>query len=279
MKRKIIVTIILIIACYLFLHINNKWLQTTFYTVKSERIPQAFDGLTIVQLSDLHDATFGEQQLTLVNKVKKLNPDLIFITGDLIDSNRYDLENSLQLVKQLVTMTDVYYVTGNHEVAVNEVEKIKHELTMLGVHVLTNETNRLTRNGEEIVIAGIDDPLMKNQLSPDIVVDEMLDQALTKAPRGEYTILLSHRPEVFDVYIDKQLDLVFTGHAHGGQLRLPGFGGLIAPGQGWFPSYTSGKHQRGITEMIVNRGLGNSIFPYRIFNRPEIVVVTLRHPQ
>ncbi|MFK4998595.1 metallophosphoesterase [Bacillus sp. N9] len=276
MKRIIIITLILIIACYLFLHINNKWLQTTFYTIESKRIPQSFDGLTIVQLSDLHDATFGKQQWALINKVKKLNPDLIFLQ-DLIDSNRYDLENSLQLIKQLVTMTDVYYVTGNHEVAVNEVEQIKHELTKLGVHVMTNEAKRLTRNGEEIVLAGIDDPLMKNQFAPHIVVDEMIDQALTGAPRGEYTILLSHRPEVFDVYIDQQLDLVFTGHAHGGQLRLPGFGGLIAPGQGWFPSYTSGKHQRGITEMIINRGLGNSIFPYRIFNRPEIVVATLRH--
>ncbi|MBS4205324.1 metallophosphoesterase [Lederbergia citrea] len=276
MKRKILKLILFIAVIYIFLFLNNNWLQTTTYEIKSDRIPKAFDGLTIVQLSDLHDATFGEKQSRLVEKVKKLKPDLVFVTGDLIDSNRYDLDNSLDLVEQLVTFTSVYYVTGNHEVAVNQVSEITEALKSLGVHVLANETELLKQDGETIAIAGIEDPLMRAIEDPIVVVGESLDAAMSKIPEQTYTLLLSHRPEVFNVYVENEVDVVFTGHAHGGQVRIPGIGGLIAPGQGWFPSYTAGDHKRGITNMIVNRGLGNSLVPYRIFNRPEIVVVTLK---
>lgn len=275
-KRKFISIILLFCFVSLFLYSNNHWLETTSYEINSERVPKPFDGLTIVQLSDLHDATFGDRQNRLVEKVKKLHPDVIFITGDIIDSNRYDLENSLDLVKQLVTFSDVYYVTGNHEVAVNRVGEINEALHALGVHVFTNEAKTFTRDGEQLVIAGIEDPLMNGLDYPEKAVGASLEEAFAGVRGHPYSILLSHRPEVFDVYVENEIDLAFTGHAHGGQIRIPLIGGLIAPGQGWFPKYTAGKHERGISTMIVNRGLGNSMIPFRIFNRPEIVVVKLQ---
>lgn len=276
MKNKLFRLVLFIAIIWVFLYANNHWLQVSSYEVTSERIPEAFDGLVIVQLSDLHDAEFGEKQVRLANKVKEIKPDLIFLTGDLVDSNRYDLEKSLNLVRQLVNVADVYYVTGNHEVAVNRVDEIVNGLQALGVTVLNNETRVLERNGEQLVIGGVEDPLMKPIEPPEKTIAESMDRTLDGIPDQSYRMLLSHRPEVFDVYVDRQVDLIFTGHAHGGQVRIPGIGGLFAPGQDWFPKYTAGVHTKGITTMAVSRGLGNSIIPYRIFNRPEIVVATLR---
>lgn len=276
MKRKWMILVLTVAVIWLFLYMNNHWLQTTTYTVESERLPQAFAGLTIVQVSDLHDARFGKQQSKLVEKVKRQQPDLIFLTGDLIDSNRYDLARSLEAVEQLVALADVYYVTGNHEVAVNQVDEIKSALVSLGVHVLTNEAHILTKAGEQIAIAGVDDPLMRATELPEVPVSDYVDEALLHIPEDMFTLLLSHRPEVFTVYGEKAVDVVFTGHAHGGQVRIPGVGGLIAPGQGWLPDYTAGKHETGNASMIISRGLGNSIVPFRILNRPEIVVVKLK---
>lgn len=260
---------------WLFLHMNNQWLQTSSLTVSSDRIPSAFDGLKIVHLSDLHDATFGENQTRLANKVKQLEPDLIFLTGDIIDSNRYDLHNSVELVEQLVTFSNVFYVIGNHEVAINEVDEITDTLSSLGVTVLMNEHAMIERNGERMVIAGVEDPLNEPYMESELAVKGFIENTVEELDPSLYTLLLSHRPEVFDIYVEEKIDVVFTGHAHGGQVRLPGFGGLIAPGQGWFPAYTAGTHESGMTTMIVSRGLGNSIFPFRIWNRPEIIFVTL----
>lgn len=276
MKKKIVRILVVILFLWAFLEVNNSLLQTTDYEIESERIPVAFDGLKIVQVSDLHDAQFGDNQSRLAKKIKKLDPDFVFLTGDFIDSRRYDLQNSLDFVEQIIDFTEVFYVLGNHEVAVNEVGEITDALSSLGVHVLRNQAITIEKNNEKIAIAGVDDPLMRAQSLPEDVMVEMLGEALSTVPDETYTLLLSHRPEIFDVYVNDQVDLVFSGHAHGGQIRIPGIGGLIAPGQGLFPTYTAGKHEQGQTTMLVSRGLGNSLFPFRIFNLPELVVVTLR---
>ncbi|GIN19596.1 MAG TPA: metallophosphoesterase [Bacillus bacterium] len=276
MKNKLFRLVLVIALIWIFFYVNNHWLQVSSHEIVSDRIPKPFDGLVIVQLSDLHDAEFGKEQFKLAEKVKELNPDLIFITGDLIDSNRYDLEKSLNIVRKLVDFADVYYVTGNHEISVNRVDEITRGLQSLGVKVLNNETNILERNGEQIVIAGVKDPLMDPVKPDEETTAEFIDHALNGISEQNYCLMLSHRPEVFDVYVDRDVDLIFTGHAHGGQVRIPGLGGLMAPGQGWFPKYTAGVHTKGMTTMVVSRGLGNSIIPYRIFNRPEIIAVTLK---
>ena len=256
-----------IVAGIILLYISNSWIQTTEISVESDRVPTSFDGVKILQISDLHDATFGDNQEKLVKKVKKTDPDLIFITGDLIDSNRYNLDQSLELVRQIVDLAPIYYVTGNHEIATNDIENIKNSLTELGVNVLSNEEQIIEHKGEDIRIIGIEDPLNG------ILVNEALSQF---EENDLFTLVLSHRPETFQDYVDYKMDVVFSGHAHGGQFRLPGLGGLVAPGQGLFPSYTAGMYSENTTHMIVSRGLGNSAIPVRIFNSPEIVVVTLK---
>ncbi|MCZ8535080.1 metallophosphoesterase [Psychrobacillus psychrodurans] len=256
-----------VVAVIILLYISNSWIQTTEISVESDRVPTSFDGVKILQISDLHDATFGENQEKLVKKVKKTDPDLIFITGDLIDSNRYNLDQSLELVRQIVDLAPIYYVTGNHEIATNDIENIKNSLTELGVNVLSNEEQIIEHKGEDIRIIGIEDPLNG------ILVNEALSQF---EENDLFTLVLSHRPETFQDYVDYKMDVVFSGHAHGGQFRLPGLGGLVAPGQGLFPSYTAGMYSENNTHMIVSRGLGNSAIPVRIFNSPEIVVVTLK---
>lgn len=265
---KLIKYVSILLSIIVFIYLNNNWITTTNHKVSSPDIPAAFDGYRIVQVSDLHDATFGENQQRLVKKVKQAKPDLIVITGDLVDSRRYDLKNSLDLVKQLVKLADVYYVTGNHEVATNDVELIKRELKELGVQVLSNETLLLEHGNGSITISGIEDPLMGQTAS------EMLAEAEIRS--DVFTLLLAHRPEDFQTYDEFEIDLTFSGHAHGGQFRIPFVGGLIAPGQGFFPEFTTGIHEKEQSKLVISRGLGNSILPLRLFNLPEIVVVTLQ---
>lgn len=270
MVKKLRRLLVFIVIVYGFLYINNHWLVTTELMHESSNVPASFDGYRITQVTDLHDATFGENQSRLVKKVRATNPDVIFITGDLIDSRRYDLENSLQAVKQFVAIADVYYVIGNHEVALNKVDEIYAALIDLGVHVLPNDAVVLERDGERIAIAGIEDPLMGQS------VDVSIDEAMQHVESNLFTMLLSHRPEQFDMYVQKELDVIFTGHAHGGQIRLPFIGGLVAPSQGALPKYTAGTFEENDTKMVISRGLGNSVFPFRIFNFPEIVVMELK---
>lgn len=261
--------VLIAIALYLFLYWNNHWLVLTEYTYESEEVPVAFDGFRIVQVSDLHDAQFGEGNDKLVRLVREAQPDVIFITGDVIDSNRYDLAQSMEAVRGLLQIADVYYVLGNHEVATNEVPKIYQELKMAGVTILPNTSLTLERQGEQIAIVGIEDPLMNKS------TEEMLELATANVPSEQFTLLLAHRPEMISVYADYQMDVVFSGHAHGGQIRIPGLGGLIAPGQGWLPTYTAGPYERQQTTMVVSRGLGNSVVPQRLLNLPEVVMVEL----
>ena len=270
MLKKLFKATLFVVAFLLFLYANNQLLVITDYTIESEKLPKVFDNYRIVQISDLHDATFGDNQQRLVEKVRATNPDAIFLTGDLIDSRRYDLQNSLDAVEQFVTFADVYYVLGNHEVALNMTDEIYEALIRLGVQVLPNESLEIERDGERLTIIGIEDPLMGKE------PQQMLDEAMTTVDKNSFKILLSHRPEIFEVYVKNAIDVVFTGHAHGGQIRLPFTDGLFAPGQGWLPTRTSGMHEADETKMIVSRGLGNSVLKQRLFNLPEIVIVDLK---
>ena len=268
--NKLLKVTLFVVTVVLFLYANNQLLVITDYTIESEKLPKAFDDYRIVQISDLHDATFGDNQERLVEKVQATNPDAIFLTGDLIDSRRYDLQKSLDAVKQFVTFTDVYYVLGNHEVAVNKVDEIYGALERLGVQILPNQSLEIERDGERLTIIGIEDPLMGK------TPQQMIDEAMAAVDDNSFKVLLSHRPEIFETYVENLIDVVFTGHAHGGQVRLPFTDGIFAPGQGWLPTRTSGIYEANDTKMIVSRGLGNSLLQQRLFNLPEIVVVDLK---
>ncbi|MFU0824758.1 metallophosphoesterase [Clostridium sp.] len=253
---------------------QNNYITVTNTEVTSKKIPDEFNNFKIAHLSDLHNKSFGKGQKKLVKRIKDINPDIVVITGDIIDSRRYNEKPSLELVKGLSGICEVYYVPGNHEIRTGKLEELEKKLRANGAVVLRNESKIIKKENGEILIAGVDDPSISPKNESDFI-----DYEISKAIENnedKYKILLSHRPEKFPVYIKNNIDLTFTGHAHGGQIRLPFIGGVIAPHQGWFPKYTEGKHESGNSIMIISRGLGNSLAPVRIFNRPEIVVTTLK---
>lgn len=234
---------------------------------------------TIAQVSDLHNAEFGGGNRELLAILEEAEPDLIAITGDLIDSRRTDPAPALAFLEGAVELAPVCYVTGNHEFrAYDAYQDLKSQMEELGVIVLENESMVL----EEVPlrVIGLDDPSFGVRSDPSATPEQILQGALTAlAPQaGEEdlrTVLLAHRPEYVELYAQHGADLVLSGHAHGGQVRLPGVGGLYAPGQGFLPEYTSGLYQIGETSLVVSRGLGNSLFPLRVNNRPEVVLVEL----
>ncbi|OTX91087.1 phosphoesterase [Bacillus wiedmannii] len=227
-------------------------------------------------MSDLHNKKFGDNQETLIQKVKSINPDIIAITGDLIDSKSYDAEVSLELIRGLVKEYPIYFVTGNHEKWSGKYNDLEKELKQHHVIVLKNEHVTIQKGEHKITLLGIDDPefVTGNRDEGNVVKDEIIKAKFEMQP-DTYNVLLSHRPEFLTEYADEQIDLVLSGHAHGGQVRLPFIGGLVAPNQGVLPTYTAGLYEKQNTSMVVSRGLGNSIIPQRIFNRPELVVVQL----
>ncbi|PGV57123.1 phosphoesterase [Bacillus cereus] len=260
----------------IFLYLQNNLISVSEIKITSSKIPSSFKGFKILQLSDLHNKMFGDNQDVLIKKVKNIQPDIITITGDFIDSKSYDAEGSLQVVRELVKEYPVYFVTGNHEKWSGQYNSLETELKKHHVTVLRNEHINIQKDGQEIYLLGIDDPEFTsgNHNEGSIVKNEIAKAKNEVNPDG-YKVLLSHRPEFLNVYTEEKIDLVLSGHAHGGQVRLPFIGGLVAPNQGILPKYTAGLYAKQNTSMIVSRGLGNSIIPQRIFNRPEIVVVQL----
>jgi uncharacterized protein len=280
-KKRLVYFLLGIILLAYFFYFQNNSIVTTEYDYSLKRVPESFDEYKIVQLSDLHGKTFGKNQSELLKKVSKVNPNLIVFTGDLVDSRRYSEENSLVLMKELVQIAPVYYVTGNHEWRSGKFNSLEDELKSAGVQVMRNAVEELNKGKDNILLLGIDDPAgVSESYSEEAVTEQSIRNTLKEGNDDEsIKILLAHRPELISSYSKFPMDLVFSGHAHGGQFRIPFVGGVVAPNQGLFPEYTSGKHMVDKTTMIVNRGLGNSIIPIRIFNRPEIVVLTLRKTQ
>ena len=258
----------------LILCILSTPLKVTQYIVESASLPAAFDSFTIAQISDLHNDSFGKNNKRLLNKLKKSTPDIIVITGDIADSS--GTENAIAFVEQAVQIAPTYYVTGNHESWMENYKELELAIRDKGATVLRNETVFLFRESQVIALTGIDDPqFFKTSIEPGQATD--MESALIYLSDNTvpYQILLSHRPEKFDKYCENGYDLVFSGHAHGGQFRFPFIGGLYAPNQGLFPEYDAGTFTQNDTTMVVSRGLGNSVPIPRIGNRPEIVITQL----
>lgn len=267
----------LIAALVVFLYFENNAISLTSIPVQSNRIPVNFDGYKIVHLSDLHSKSFGKNQKSLIKEIKKINPDLVVFTGDLVDSRHYNPEAGVSLLSQITGIAPVYYVTGNHEWSWRSFNALEEALKTSGVKVLRNTNDMIKKGRDEIYIVGIDDPSASyNGLSDAKKTEVKINDAITGIKEDQFSILLAHRPELFSLYNQYGFDLVFAGHAHGGQVRLPFVGGIVAPNQGFFPRYSAGKYSNNNSNMIVSRGLGNSIIPQRLFNRPEVVIVTLQ---
>lgn len=277
-KKRLLYLLLGLVLLTCFFYFQNNSIVTTQYDFSSDKVPQNFNGYKLVQLSDLHSKSFENNQSELVKKVKKVKPDLIVFTGDLIDSDRYNEKTSLTLMEKLVQIAPVYYVTGNHEWWSGKFNSLEDKLKDTGVQVMRNTVEEIIIGNDKIQIIGIDDPEKVNESDAERdIAEEDITNAIKGLEEGvNFKILLSHRPELLSLYAQYEFDVVFSGHAHGGQVRIPFVGGLVAPNQGVFPEYSSGMYDVDKTTMIVNRGLGNSIIPLRVFNRPEIVVVALK---
>ena len=253
---------------------SNRSLQIDRFQFASQRLPAGFDGCVIVQLSDLHGAQYGEDNTALLRAVEDCCPDYIFVTGDLLDQHRRTPHSyAVDLCRRLAAIAPTYFVTGNHEWALPDVPDLKRGLEEAGTTVLTNEYVLLERGGDQIVLAGIDDPNgYAGQKSPEALAGEIRADW-----DGAFWMLLAHRNNYFPrQYCLLGADLVVSGHGHGGLIRLPFTDGLISVERTFFPSYTAGFYRENGSGLFVSRGLGNSGLTFRLFNRPEIAVLTLK---
>ena len=246
---------------------QNTHVVTTTFDVSSDRIESP---MVIAQISDYHGCERYRDQVLQILKDER--PDVIAITGDFIDEHHDDEDFAAGLAEEFCRIAPTYYVTGNHELMI-DIDPFLQRLEGIGVTVLRKGSADLSGN---IRLTGVNDPYFYSDLSADPA--EVLDRVLQDLPvdRDRYNVLLSHRPEAFAVYRDAGYDLVLSGHTHGGQFRLPFFGGLAAPNQGLFPKYDAGAFTESGTTMIVSRGIGDTFIPVRINNPPEVVIVRMK---
>lgn len=283
--KSILIATAIVAGLCVWLLWGNKALTVTSITITNDKISDSFSGFKIVQISDLHNEEFGEGNYKLIEKLKQIAPNVIVLTGDIIDANRLNAEVSIAFAERVVDVAPTYYVTGNHEGAFqeympDEYDEYIYRMKQAGINILDDMEVTWTIGDDELSIIGINDfsvfrhgPNYSKGSQEESITERLGWFDYLK----NYKILLSHRPELFDVYVENGVDLVLSGHAHGGQIRIPFIGGIYSPGQGLFPKYDSGVFTMGDTQMVVSRGLGNSRFPLRVNNRPEIIVVELRN--
>ena len=294
MKKKYWIVALVILAISVIWNIYwNNTITVHTYVHNSGKIPKEFSGFRIVQLTDIHSVRNEEQGKLIYEKTASQEPDIICITGDLVDSKYYALHGAegerltLELVGKLVELAPVYYVYGNHEmILLDDPQRNAFKVAMeeTGVNIINNEVMILEKGnkGEKIYIAGIQDP---STLYKDIKfacydtnaerMEAMLDEVMQGMEEEDFLILLSHRPEYLELYDQYEIDICLSGHAHGGQFRIPFIGGFYAPGQGFWPRYTVGVYKTEDLELYVGTGIGNSVIPVRIFNPPEILTIVL----
>lgn len=245
---------------------------TTHFTITSPALPPAFDGFAIAHVSDLHNRDFGTR---LLSAVKAVRPDIVVVTGDSIHK-----EGQTAAAQTFLTaatdVAPVYYVTGNHEKVLACYPAFADTLRASGVRVLANEYEVISRDGNNIAILGMNDPAFFAGGKQEFCDALERLHAEISAQGIAYTVLLSHRPEMFEKYVGQKINLSLCGHAHGGHVRLPLIGALYAPNQGLFPKYTEGVYVRDGYAMAVSKGLGKSSWVPRTFNPPELCVEVLR---
>lgn len=271
--RRLAVLAALAAALVLFARWENTSLEVDRFDPAFSDLPAGFDGCRIVVLSDLHGAEFGEDNADLFETVAEQAPEYIFYLGDLEDKYRGPEPGFAETVAAgLSAIAPTYYVTGNHEWAIGDVPELKERLEAQGVTVLSNSFVTLERNGDTVVLAGIDDPNgYADQKPPETVAAEVY-----AACGDPFWMLLAHRNDHFETqYSLLGADLVLSGHGHGGIIRLPFTDGLLSTDRTLFPSYTAGLYEANGSALFVTRGLGNSGPSFRLFNRPEVAVVTL----
>ncbi len=266
--------IIIIVLCF-YLYYENNFVSISKYKINNKKIPKEFNGYKIIQISDFHSSTSKVLNNKLVKNIKNIKPDIIVITGDLLDARRKNVKASVKMIKNIIEYAPIYYVSGNHEERCYKKNELLNEIIKLGVNVLDNKCININKENSSINLIGLSDARKYFKRNPFKVIKE--EFKLVKYNKNKYTILLNHRPELFNIYVSNKIDLVFCGHAHGGQVRLPLLKGLFAPSQGVLPKYSKGVYEKRETTMVLSAGIGNSLFPFRINNRPDLVLVILNN--
>jgi len=277
----LIALLIIVVTVVIIIIDSNSRLKTTEFELHFDNLPDAFDGYRIVLLADLHGAEHGGDNERLVRQVRDADPDIIVFSGDMID--RYQpgrpvekqLEIAQTLVRQLVRIAPVYYVTGNHELDIRMGEAAKDLFSILeenDVNVLRNQYRRLSIGDDSIIIAGIDDP----NGPADMIKPEEFINGIWERENPDFLVVIYHRNNKLNLFSELGVDLVLSGHSHGGMVRLPFTDGLIGPQNDFFPTHTSGVYKEDNTKMIVTQGLGNHLGWTRFLNNPQVVVVELR---
>ena len=272
-RRTILILLLIVVLTVAGLYRGNTTLQVKRFSRDFSNLPASFDGCRIAVLSDLHGTYFGKNNQKLFSAVSKENPDYIVFLGDLADRFRGSEEGYAESVATgLSAIAPTYYVTGNHEWSLGDVPALKERLSEHGVTVLSNTAVTLTQGEDSILLAGIDDPNGRaDQKTPEELAVE------TYSSHGDpFWILLAHRNDRFATqYSLLGADLVLSGHGHGGIIRLPFTDGLLSTNRTFFPSYTAGFYEENGSTLFVTRGLGNSGPSFRLFNRPEVAILTL----
>lgn len=273
-------SLILFIVFSAYITYENFSVETEHFYRTTEELHESFNGYKIAHISDYHNRKSTLIDNAVIDSLNAEKPDVIFFTGDLVDSRKTDIPVSIAFMEKLVKIAPVYYVTGNHEcnVSVDNQEafdKMIADIEAIGVTVLRNEKMKIYNDeGDSFNLYGIDTPFF--YCSSMLEITQTTNELCSELDVEDgFNILLAHHPEQMDVYTLYGFDLVFSGHAHGGQVRLFGQG-LVAPNQGFFPRYTSGLYANGKTILVVSRGLGNSIAPVRVFNKPHLIITELK---
>lgn len=256
----------------------NRYLSVDRYRLSSPRLPEGFEGKRIVLLADLHSKKFGREQCNLLNSVEAAKPDIIFFAGDLYSRSEKQLSDRVRFMKALNEIAQVYYVVGNHEIKDPDTcEAMCHRLRQEGIIVLNNERTRIYSGNDSVNVYGLRLPLRyyinRNGSYGGLPVPDksVLEGYLGHADEGGFNMLLAHDPLFVNEYSEWGADMVFSGHVHGGMIRLPFIGGLFSPERRFLPKYTKGLYRVGRTVMALTSGLGK----LRINNPSQVMVLEL----
>jgi len=259
---------------------SNFRIVTTKYELYFSNLPESFDGFRIVVLADIHDNEYGKDNERLLSRVRETNPDIIAIAGDILNAHNSarslaeQLKSAESLIISLTPIAPVYFVTGNHEMTFSddELESLFLMLDIQGVHLLRNEYTLLISGGDSIVLAGIDGKTGSvARKKAELFIEDMFASV-----DGAFVVVLNHYNQYPEFFVEADIDLILSGHAHGGIIRLPFTDGLVGPNREWLPTHTSGVYMLGNTTMLVSRGLGNATGMPRFLNNPHIAVAVLR---
>ncbi|MBR5491079.1 MAG: metallophosphoesterase [Oscillospiraceae bacterium] len=270
-KKRLLIDLAIVLALAAMIIDSSCRIVKSEYTVSSENLPQSFDGFTVAQLSDIHGRMFGKNGQRLIEKIENERPDIIVISGDLADENTENFDEMEAFLSALVEIAPTYYVSGNHEWWARCLDELEEIFEDSGVKYLKNEYVFIERSGEKIALLGAEDPNGPATMIKPPELVEMLEEN-----EGEsFRMLIGHRNDWREKYPRLDVDVIFSGHAHGGIVRLPFLGGVLGTNMNLFPDDVDGALESGRYTLIVSRGLGNSVPIPRFLNNPELVIVKM----